>query len=154
MWSVKINVPGLWLSLFWRRHGDVDRRRFQVVVEVWKKWTLTLVCLWLISFVPKIHACKQQGRAQGKCNAHEVNFCQYTNSSCYLRIYFPSHLQSIRVCQIDVGASHCKNNASRFRDILVQHISNLLSISHGWSPTGTFVSPGRSARVSVRTFVE
>ena len=77
------------------------------------------------SFVPEIHACKQRGRAQGKYNAHEVNFCQYTNSSCSLRIYFASHLQPIRVCQIGVGASHSKNNASRFRDILVQHISNL-----------------------------
>ena len=78
------------------------------------------------SLVPEVDClsnkmCEMPGR-----NSHQVDLRQNTNRPLTLRINLSCQLQPIRVRQVRVGCGDSKNDTSWSRDILEQHVPDLL----------------------------
>ena len=59
-------------------------------------------------------------------NLHQVNLGQNTDCSLTIRVDLPRHLETVRVRQIRIRRGGGKDDTRGFRDILEQHIANLL----------------------------
>ena len=75
--------------------------------------------------IPKMSV-RRTKREQRGSRAHKINLGQDTNRPRSLRVDFSRQLQPIRVRQILVARRDRQNDATRLRDILKQHISDLL----------------------------
>jgi len=58
--------------------------------------------------------------------AHEIDLGQHTNSPRSFWVDFSGHLEAVRVGQVGVGSSDSEDDTARFRNVLVEHVSNLL----------------------------
>lgn len=101
---------------------------------------------------------------------HKIYFCEDPNSSSAKRVNMPCKLECLWVHNIDIGRGNGENDAVRLGDVFWDEISGLLLdicrlISNRYLPTvsipvpschrmnynNTFVKPGRSTSVKLRT---